>query len=125
MIIFICQKFLRNGSYAQRQGCQIFLSKIYQNGGKYTELPQHYKMAMKYTKRPQNIPPFSILRPFKIYPNWSFWFESKPSGNPAQRFGCVGRVVCLVPGCPHRPLGFACQIPSYYSKIPPQLIFKK
>jgi hypothetical protein len=26
---------------------------------------------------------FSILRPSKIYPNYDFWFEIKPSGNPA------------------------------------------
>jgi hypothetical protein len=26
---------------------------------------------------------FSNLRPSKIYPNWYFWFENKPSGNPA------------------------------------------
>jgi hypothetical protein len=25
---------------------------------------------------------FSNLRPSKIYPNWDFWFENKPSGNP-------------------------------------------
>jgi hypothetical protein len=24
----------------------------------------------------------SIPRPFKIYQNWDFWFENKPSGNP-------------------------------------------
>jgi hypothetical protein len=23
-----------------------------------------------------------IARPSKIYPNWDFWFENKPSGNP-------------------------------------------
>jgi hypothetical protein len=28
---------------------------------------------------------FSILRPSKIYPNWDFWFENKPSGNPEFR----------------------------------------
>jgi hypothetical protein len=27
---------------------------------------------------------FSNLRPPKIYPNLDFWFESKPSGNPAR-----------------------------------------
>jgi hypothetical protein len=26
---------------------------------------------------------FSIPRPSKIYPNWGFWYENKPSGNPA------------------------------------------
>jgi hypothetical protein len=25
---------------------------------------------------------FSNLRPSKINPNWDFWFENKPSGNP-------------------------------------------
>jgi hypothetical protein len=27
----------------------------------------------------------------QIYPNWDFWFENKPSGNPA-----AGRKKCLV-----------------------------
>jgi hypothetical protein len=30
------------------------------------------------------MPRFSIAKFFhsKIYPNWDFWFENKPSGNP-------------------------------------------
>jgi hypothetical protein len=32
----------------------------------------------------KNMPTFSIPKPFKIYPNWDFWFENKPSGNPAR-----------------------------------------
>jgi hypothetical protein len=28
------------------------------------------------------MPRFFIARPSKIYPNWDFWFENKPSGNP-------------------------------------------
>jgi hypothetical protein len=40
-------------------------------------------MTVKCSKWPKNIPAFSILRPSKIYPNWDFWFENKPSGNPA------------------------------------------
>jgi hypothetical protein len=44
---------------------------------KYTKSPQHYKMAVKY-----NIPTFFILRPYKINPNWDFWSENIPSGNP-------------------------------------------
>jgi hypothetical protein len=28
------------------------------------------------------MPRFSIARPSKIYPNWDFGFENKPSGNP-------------------------------------------
>jgi hypothetical protein len=31
----------------------------------------------------KNTPTFSIPKPCKIYPNWAFWFENKPSGNPA------------------------------------------
>jgi hypothetical protein len=26
------------------------------------------------------MPTSSITRPSKIYPNWNFWFENKPSG---------------------------------------------
>jgi hypothetical protein len=29
-----------------------------------------------------HISTFSNLKPSKIYPNWDFWFEKKPSGNP-------------------------------------------
>jgi hypothetical protein len=32
------------------QGCQIFRDKINQNEGKYTKIPQHYQIAIKYTK---------------------------------------------------------------------------
>jgi hypothetical protein len=35
-------------------------------------------MAIKYTY----IPTTSISRSSKIYPNWYFWLENKPSGNP-------------------------------------------
>jgi hypothetical protein len=28
------------------------------------------------------MPTFPIQKPSKIYPNWDFWFETKPSGNP-------------------------------------------
>jgi hypothetical protein len=30
----------------------------------------------------KNIPTTSIIGPSKIYPNWDFWFENTPSGNP-------------------------------------------
>jgi hypothetical protein len=39
-------------------------------------------MVVKYFKWPQNISTFSNPRPSKIYPNWDFGFENKPSGNP-------------------------------------------
>jgi hypothetical protein len=38
-----------------------------------------------YSKFPWNIPTFSIPRSSKIYPNWDFWFENMPSGNPGSR----------------------------------------
>jgi hypothetical protein len=41
-------------------------------------------MSAKYSKRPQNIFTFSNQRPSKIYPNWDFWFQNKPSGNPGR-----------------------------------------
>jgi hypothetical protein len=41
-----------------------------------------YQMAIKYTKWLENLPTSSIARPSKIYPNWNFWFENMPSGNP-------------------------------------------
>jgi hypothetical protein len=48
------------------QGCQIFLDTIYQNEGKYTKLPQHYLMTIKYTsifpsKVLQNLPKLVFL----------------------------------------------------------------
>jgi hypothetical protein len=71
------------------QGCQIFLGTKYQNGKKYTKLPQIYEMSIKYNKRPKkwtkcpsNIPTSSIARPSQIYPTLDFWFDNKPSGNP-------------------------------------------
>jgi hypothetical protein len=59
---------------------RFFLLQTYQNGEKY--IPNYYKlyqMAVKYLK---NIKTFSIPRPSKMYPNWDFWSENKPSGNP-------------------------------------------
>jgi hypothetical protein len=29
------------------------------------------------------MPTSSVVRPFKIGPNWDFWLENIPSGNPA------------------------------------------
>jgi hypothetical protein len=52
-------------------------------------------MTTKYTKWSQNIPNGSKMdqlaikftnichcKTLKIYPNWDFWFENIPSGNP-------------------------------------------
>jgi hypothetical protein len=67
---------------------------MYQNGEIHTyqittKLPighKIYQMAVKCSKWPKNIPTSSFTKPFKIYPNWDFWFENKPSGNPGARF---------------------------------------
>jgi hypothetical protein len=77
--------------FKTRQGCQIFLGTSYQNGKNFTNIPQKipnvyqiYQMAVKWTKRPWNIPKSSIARHSKNYPNFDFWFENIPSGNPAR-----------------------------------------
>jgi hypothetical protein len=67
-----------------------FFDIIYQNGAKSTKRQLNYqkamyviyKMAIIYSKWPQNIPIFFISRPSKIYTNLDFRFENKPSGNP-------------------------------------------
>jgi hypothetical protein len=51
-----------------------------------TKLPNAHKMypvVVQYSKWSEYITTFSIPRSSKIYPNWDFWFEKKPSGNPA------------------------------------------
>jgi hypothetical protein len=45
-------------------------------------------MSVKYSKCPKYISTFSNLRPSKIYPKGGFWFEKKPSGNPAKKAVC-------------------------------------
>jgi hypothetical protein len=69
----------RNNFDAFEQGCQIFSGKNVPNEHKM------YQMVIKYPKWPYNIIIYYIsnLRPSKIYPNWDFWSENKPSGNPA------------------------------------------
>jgi hypothetical protein len=46
------------------------------------------------------VPTFPYPRPYKIYPNWDFWFENVPSGNPASRkeFFMLWKKLCLK-GC--------------------------
>jgi hypothetical protein len=39
-------------------------------------------MSVKYSKWPYKISTFSNVGQSEIYPNWDFWFEKKPSGNP-------------------------------------------
>jgi hypothetical protein len=56
--------------------------EIYQMTTKYTKWPKDISNGRKIDQLVKNIPIFSIARLSKIYPNWEFWFENKPSGNP-------------------------------------------
>jgi hypothetical protein len=46
----------------------------------YTKTGKIYQMT---TKLQNGHKMYQHLRPFKICPNWYFWFEKIPSGNPA------------------------------------------
>jgi hypothetical protein len=59
--------------------------KIYQMAVKYFQWPQNISNGRKIDQVLIKIPRFYNARPTKIYPNWNFWFENKPSGNPGVR----------------------------------------
>jgi hypothetical protein len=44
-----------------------------------------YQTVIKYSKWPYSLSIISDLTPSKIYPNWDFWFENEPSGNPCSK----------------------------------------
>jgi hypothetical protein len=50
IILELGLKHVHKADHGWRQGCQIFLDTIYPNEGKYTKLPQHDQIAIKYTK---------------------------------------------------------------------------
>jgi hypothetical protein len=61
-----------------KQGCQIFLDKIYQNGEKYTQITNKLPNGPKiptpnliYSNWTKNVPTLSIPRPSVIEPNWN------------------------------------------------------
>jgi hypothetical protein len=81
-LIFLTEKSYGNG---QRQCCQIFLSTTHQHGGKTSKWPQNIPNCHKIVQIDKNIPTSYIARSSKSYPNWKFWFESMPSGNPDWR----------------------------------------
>jgi hypothetical protein len=74
------------------QGWQIFPCKAYQNSKICTKLPQNipnaHNIYIRYGRTILEIfhqiyvPTFSITRTSKIYPNYYFWSENIPSGNP-------------------------------------------
>jgi hypothetical protein len=78
-------------AYVECRVCQIFLGPEIPKREIYTKSPQTipncykiYQIALKYSKGSYNIPIFIIPRPTKTYPNWDFWYENKPSGNPVR-----------------------------------------
>jgi hypothetical protein len=63
-----------------------------------------YQVTIKYTKWSQNIPSgrkidqiaikytnIFLATPSKIYPNWDFWLENMPPGNPAAKYNTQHR----------------------------------
>jgi hypothetical protein len=50
----------------------------------------------KWQKKYSKCPTFSIPRPSKIYPNWNYWFETIPSGNPALSIFSIYRVLGIL-----------------------------
>jgi hypothetical protein len=42
----------------------------------------------------KNVPTSSVARSSKIHPNWDFWFENKPSGNPVRLAFFQKRLFC-------------------------------
>jgi hypothetical protein len=64
------------------------LEKMYQMNTKCTEWAYMYVHIPNVSKigipneHKIHMSTFSNLRPSKFFPNWDFWFENKPSGNP-------------------------------------------
>jgi hypothetical protein len=59
--------------------------EIYQTTRNLTSYLNIYQIVIMHSKWALNIPTFSIQIPSKIYPNWDFWYENIPSGNPDRR----------------------------------------
>jgi hypothetical protein len=74
------------------------IGKIYQRT---TTLPNGhkiYQIAVKYCKRPKNIPTFSILRPSKIYPNFGlkiYHLAALLAGSPLLKCKKCSKISCL------------------------------
>jgi hypothetical protein len=61
-------------------------TKYTQMATKYTQMaPKYTQMATKYTQMASKYTKIFYSRPSKINPNWDFWYENKPSGNPGLR----------------------------------------
>jgi hypothetical protein len=58
--------------------------KIYQMTTKLTNARKIYLKVVKYSNSPEYTTTFAIPGSSKMYPNWDFWSEKKPSGNPGR-----------------------------------------
>jgi hypothetical protein len=76
-----------------KMGKNMYTKKCIRNGLKISQ------MAVKLTKCPQNTPKSSFPSSSKIYPNWDFWLESMPSGNPCAK----SRETATSKFAPHTP----------------------
>jgi hypothetical protein len=67
----------------KREKIYQITAKNTQMGTKYTKWPQNIPNGGTVDPMAKNIPTSSIARPSNIHPNWDFWSENMPSGNPA------------------------------------------
>jgi hypothetical protein len=82
---FLGKTYQNGKNVPKREKCSK-TGKMFQNGKSVPQnVPNNHKMY-KMAVCMYNIPPSSIARPSKIYPNWYFWFENMPSGNPGYLF---------------------------------------
>jgi hypothetical protein len=73
-------------------------------------------MAIKYYKWSLNKPIFTIQRPSKIYPKLDFWFENKPSGNPASETNAAIKLSTIKKDA--STLTQVCQMIYFKPKVP-------
>jgi hypothetical protein len=89
-------------------------------------------MAIKYNKWPKNLQTSFIAIHSEIHPNWDFWFENTPSGNPETNatenvatkekirvFNFVHRPAStkkVLQGSLGNGLGHGCQVVSFQTK---------
>jgi hypothetical protein len=62
------------------------MGEIYQIAAKLPNGHKAYQITVAYYKWPQNT--YTNLfhsKALQNLPNWDFWFENKPSGNPARK----------------------------------------
>jgi hypothetical protein len=87
--------------------------------------PKISQRSVKCSQWPSNISTFSHPRPSKIYPNWDFWFENKPSGNPGPRLHLVKRRLAFQRNLCWPNLHLNCQWNKWQLLLPSKMTGKK